>query len=97
MLVVKVELWPGGRESEATVIGRAAVANVGGLIVSDYIVVARDNQGGGPERLVRGHRRDAGLWPLLSRAFAPGSPGRRPARWREAGLLISTKAGLEFP
>lgn len=96
MIVVKIELWPGGRgETEALEIGRAAIVNISPLHpVCDYIVVGRDSREVGPQRIVRGHRRDDGIWPLLSRAFAPGSPRRLPKRWREAGQLISAKAGL---
>lgn len=98
MLVVRVELWPGGREDEATEIGRAALANLTPTAdVADYIAVALDARGWGTQRIVRRHRRDAGLWPLLSRAFAPGGPRRLPVRWREAGALIAETAKLDRP
>lgn len=49
MLVVKIELWPGGREQEATEIGRAAIVNVSGLAdLSDYIVIGRDEHAMAP-------------------------------------------------
>lgn len=96
MLVVKIEVWPGGREREAVEIGRAAIVNVNGLAdLSDYIVIARDDRGDGPQRIVRRHRRSDGFWPLLARGFAPGSPGHLPGRWRDAGPLITARAGLD--
>lgn len=98
MLVVKIELWPGGRESDAREIGRAAIVNVSSLAwVSDYIVLSRDDRGEGPQRMVGGHRRDDGFWRFISRAFAPGGPGRLPGRWQDAGQLIRSKAGLADP
>lgn len=95
MLVVKVELWPGGDENQAVEIGRAAIANLNpSFDVADYLVVGLDQRGLRVERVVRRHRSDHGVWALLSRAFAPGSRGRLPARWQDAGKLLKTTAGI---
>lgn len=68
MLVIKVELWPGGRPSAAHEIGRAAAANVSALSeLSDYVAVLRDDSGHHSAVRITGHRRDAGFWPLLAR------------------------------
>lgn len=95
LLVVKVELWPGGHEALAREIGRAAVVNIRNLAdLSDYIVIGSDDHGHGPMRIVRRHRRDDGFWALLARAFTPGGPGRLPNRWKDAECLIVEKARL---
>lgn len=44
MLVIKIELWPGGEEQYKTVIARAGIGNLSALAdVSDYEVVASES------------------------------------------------------
>jgi hypothetical protein len=71
MLVVRVELWPGGDLRLVHELGRVGIANASGLArVSDYVCVAVDDLGGAGESLVvRNHDRAAGFWPLLARAL----------------------------
>lgn len=68
MLVVRVELWPGGRQLGSRELGRAGIANVSELADrSDYLVVRLDASGTN-QGVVRGHRRTDGFWPLVSRS-----------------------------
>lgn len=70
MLVVRVEVWPGGRPGGVRELGRAGVSNVSGLADrSDYLVVRLDDTGA-TQGVVRGHFRASGFWPLVSRASA---------------------------
>jgi len=73
MLVVRVEIWPGGNPERAQLLGTAAIANVSALAAeSDYAVALLDENGDlASLRQVRGHRRDAGFWPLVARAVRP--------------------------
>ena len=69
MLVVRVELWPGGDAKRARELGRLALANVSGLApVSDYVCVAVDDLGEEQDVIVRNHERAAGFWSLVARA-----------------------------
>lgn len=79
MLVIRVEIWPGGNPRGRRTIGTAAIANVSELAnVSDYTVALMDERGYVSDvREVHRHRRSAGFWPLLARAFQP-SRGSRP-------------------
>lgn len=71
MLVVKIELWPGGDPAYAEEIGCMALANVSDLSsTSDYLVVAADDSGTQVEHIINGHRREHGFWPLLAAAAA---------------------------
>ncbi len=66
MLVIKVEIWPGGDASRAKEIGRAGVANVTHLAEdSDYLVVASSDLGES-EAMVLDHNRADGFWKLAS-------------------------------
>jgi hypothetical protein len=73
MLVVKVEVWPGGDFDRAFEISRIGIANVSGLRqYSDYEVTAmmgrdRDEQVMRVE--VKNHHRDAGWVPLVRRTM----------------------------
>jgi len=70
MLVVKLEVHPGGDASQAYEIGRAEIANVSGLApVSDYVVRVRDGEKWSKRFDVRSHRRDDGAWKLVLRAL----------------------------
>lgn len=69
MLVLRVEVWPGGDHGRAYEIARVGIANVSGLApVSDYRVVCHDERG---ERCgtVPAHARAAGWLPLAVRAL----------------------------
>ena len=69
MIVVKVELWPGGDEATAREIHRLAIANVSNLReVSSYLVVAKEDNGTETHRLVEGHPRSEGIEALIARA-----------------------------
>lgn len=71
MLVVRVEIWPGGHREQAREIGLAGLVNVSDLArVSDYVCVAADRTGVLPSKLIERHERDAGFWLLLARAFS---------------------------
>ena len=93
MLVVKVEIWPGGDGDRAEILGVAALANVSDLAgASDYVVVGGDHHGNDLEGLVRGHIRSDGIWPLVAavgRAMAATSARsrQRAARVRLPRLL----------
>ena len=73
MMVVKVELWPGGYEDRAWEVGRLGLANVSDLVeVSDYVAVLVRKVPGFDEeevttRFVAGHRRSDGFEPLVAR------------------------------
>lgn len=77
MLVVKVEIWPGGNEAAAREIGRMEMANISDLAaVSDYsvqIVQAATPRLGVPafneQVTVEGHARRDGPWRLVKRAL----------------------------
>lgn len=69
MIVVKVELWPGGNEATAREIHRLGIANVSNLReVSSYLVVAKEDNGNETHRLVEGHPRSEGVEALIARA-----------------------------
>lgn len=68
MLVIKVEIWPGGDPNRAREIGRMGMANVSDLDeTSDYIFVSQNDKGEVASGLVEKHERAAGFWQLLSR------------------------------
>lgn len=70
MIVVKVELWPHGNQSEAREIGRMTVANVGGNERhGDYAVHIADDTGLRAAGEVHGHPRSAKIWWLLAKAL----------------------------
>lgn len=76
MLVVKVEIWPGGSEEDGREIGRLCAANISDCAeVSSYEIALADEQdllGGMPtaEFQVDGHHRSDGFWPLIHMALA---------------------------
>jgi hypothetical protein len=78
MLVIKIELWPGGEEQYKTVIARAGIGNLSALAdVSDYEVVASESANplaGTPawkgRGLVHQHDRRQSVWALVARAAA---------------------------
>lgn len=79
MLVVKVELWPGGDEDASRELGRMKIANVGGTRErGDYAVLMEPPPKGTPEGVkwcravtdVRGHERlEAPVWSLVAKAL----------------------------
>jgi hypothetical protein len=78
MLVIKVELWPGGDERFKTVLARAGIGNVSNLAeVSDYEVAASEGANpltGTPAWKGRGllhqHDRRQSVWALVAKAAA---------------------------
>lgn len=73
MLVVKVEVWPGGDPDRATEISRVGIHNVSGLrAISDYEMVAlleRDKEEHVVKGRITGHERALGWAALARRAF----------------------------
>lgn len=68
MLVVSVEVWPGGDIRRRRAIGTASIVNISDLAdTSDYEVYVDGEQ----YPNVEGHVRSAGPWPLIARALAP--------------------------
>ena len=89
MLVVRVELWPGGRPDHPTTIAVAGIANVSGLApVSSYLTVVVDDSGDTHSALVADHRRADGPWPLVARAVSPRASRRVPAPLEPTVQLI---------
>jgi hypothetical protein len=81
MLVIRVELWPGGDKARAREIANATVSNVSHLAgISDYDVRAAerasevtglsDVQAGFP---VRGHNRHQSVWALVAKVAVGAS------------------------
>ena len=69
MIVVKVELWPGGDETTAKEITRMGIANVGTKQgIARYLVVSKDDKGGESHRFVEDHQREAGVEALIAKA-----------------------------
>lgn len=67
MLVVRLEVWPGGRERDRREVGRVTIANESGLAsISDYSVRIDGQEMPG----VRGHERAKGAWDLVWRALS---------------------------
>ena len=101
MLVIKVELWPGGWSTNAEELGRAAAASVAECDgVADYVAVLHDRSGqqdAGQHRAVHltGHSREARFWPLVARiaASSAAAADRDPLepRWVDLAELISER------
>lgn len=71
MLVIKVELWPGGDADRAQEIGRMGVANVSNLAsTSDYVFASVTDRGDEAVGIIRNHARNAGFWKLVARLAA---------------------------
>jgi hypothetical protein len=70
MLVVKVEIWDGGRSSDKRDLARLLLANLSDLAdVSSYLAVRLGPDGAFDERVVHRHRRSDGPWVLIRRAI----------------------------
>lgn len=70
MLVVKLEVWPGGDESRAEEIARATLTNITGPgAVADYQMSIKGPKPQYFEGIVRGHCRRRGPWRLLQLAL----------------------------
>lgn len=70
MLVVHVEIWPGGDPMAKRQIGMLTVANVSALAdVSDYKFLATDGRSRDKTGEVKGHPRAEGFWKLLRRVL----------------------------
>lgn len=84
MIVVKVELWPGGDGATAREIHRLGIANVSNLReVSSYLVVAKEDNGNETHRLVEGHPRSEGVEALIGRAVEAPLISEQPERVQE--------------
>jgi hypothetical protein len=78
MLVIKVELWPGGHEAMKRTLAKAHIGNVSNLAaVSDYQVSASEGANpiaGTPAWKGRGlltrHDRNQSVWALVAKAAA---------------------------
>lgn len=76
MLVIKVELWPGGEEQYKTVVARALIGNISDLAdTSDYAVSVSEGQNpiaGTPawkgRGRIDGHDRRQSVWALVEKA-----------------------------
>ena len=67
MLVVTVEVWPGGDMRRRRVVGTMTAANISELAeVSDYEV----SIDGEPIVVIPKHRRSDGVWALVRRALS---------------------------
>lgn len=76
MLVVILEIHPGGDASRRREIGRAEIENLSELAeVSDYAVKFRGEAGMGTEA-IKGHRRKSGAWTLVRKAIDAGAGPR---------------------
>lgn len=75
MLIVKVEVWPGGEFDRAIEISRVGIANVSAspAPMADYDVtalLARDGDETVAKAIVRSHDRDLGWMPLVRRSLS---------------------------
>lgn len=74
MLVVKVEVWPGGDSGRSYEISRLGIGNRSSLAeLSDYSVTAlteRDTEEAVLRSFVNGHQRSHGWMPLVQRSVA---------------------------
>lgn len=70
MLVVKLELWPGGDEAKKRVIGSATIANVGGDDRHGTYQATVVTDGISFETRVEDHPREDGAWALVARVLA---------------------------
>jgi hypothetical protein len=81
MLVVKIELWPGGREADKKTLATGTITNIGGTLTQgDYFVDLRD-KAGRPWRhaTITGFPRKRLLaWDLLYRALKSLLSDRNP-------------------
>lgn len=101
MLVIKVELWPGGWSTNAEELGRAAAASVAESDgVADYVAVLHDRAGqhrAGQHSAVHltSHNREARFWPLVARIAASSATaadrGPLESRWVDLAELISER------
>jgi hypothetical protein len=76
MLVVKVEIWPGGSKEDRREIGRLSAANISDCAdISSYEIRLSNWQAlvdGTPtvEFQLGGHLRSDGFWPLIHKALS---------------------------
>lgn len=81
MLVVKVEIWPGGSADRAFEVSRLGIANVSGMSdISDYELTAllsRDRDEFVMRSKIVGHQRTQGWVPLVRRSMTNVFLGER--------------------
>lgn len=72
MIVVKVEIWPFGEESEAKEIGRMKIANdgTGSLGLGNYFFTINPQTDNEVRGEVRNHQRQRGVWVLLQKCLS---------------------------
>ena len=88
MLVVRVEIWPGGHSDRRREIGLLALANVSDLDAeSDYVVIRSVGQHV-DARVVRKHPRASGFWPLIARAASSRASTRVTESEREIARMM---------
>lgn len=76
MLVVRVEIWPGGDPERAQEIGRMGLANVSNLAEdSTYVFTSLTDRHVEAEGIIRNHTRSSGFWRLVERAARLASKG----------------------
>lgn len=70
MLLVKLEIWPGGDRERAREIGHIEIGNVSDLSpISNYEVILKEPGRCDRRGVVRDHHRVAGAWKLVARAI----------------------------
>lgn len=82
MLVVKLEVHPGGDSSRPESIGELRIGNVSNLAeVSDYMASVLDGKGRCTGMLhVKGHHRSDGAWALVRQVIEQMDASPRPER-----------------
>lgn len=73
MLVVKIEVWPGGEADRATEISRVGIVNLSGMApISNYemtALISRDGEEHVVKSEINSHERNAGWAPLVRRVM----------------------------
>jgi hypothetical protein len=87
MLIVKIEIWPGGNEANAKEVARAAFGNVSDLAdISDYCGLFTSDDGTEKPVFVKNHNRSDGCWVLLAKALKTSR--RIPAQFAHSSDVI---------
>lgn len=98
MLVVRVEIWPGGDPERAEEIGRMGLANVSNLAeTSSYVFTSLTDRDVEAEGIIRNHVRSAGFWRLVERAARLAAKGGNVAPKCDGTTLENLTGLLETP